>query len=125
MTRFGSTIWLIRKPTNSDWSRGRQKSESPAADAEDSFGTYQNREAELAARTAAHGRVVEADIAAAATLAADAQAVAAGLEHGAAGLVAGSAGNAAAVLSVFALADAAREIALTAGNPVQRAAATA
>ena len=79
----------------------------------------------LSAGTAAHWRVVEADVAAAAALTALLQAVAAGLNHGAAGLVAACAADAAAVLRVFALANTAGEIALAAGDAVAGAAAAA
>ena len=74
---------------------------------------------------AANWRVVEADVAAATRFAAGAEAVAAGLNHGLAGLVAARAANAAAVLSVFALANTDGEIALAAGDAVERTTAAA
>lgn len=82
-------------------------------------------EPKLRAGAAADRRVVEADVAAAAALAALLQAVAAGLNHGLAGLIATRAADAAAVLRVFAFANTDREIALAAGDAVARAAAAA
>ena len=79
----------------------------------------------LRAGTAADRRVVEADVAAAAALAALRQAVAACLNHRTAGLVAARAADAAAVFRVFAFANTAREIALAAGDAVAGAAAAA
>jgi hypothetical protein len=67
---------------------------------------------ESAARAAADGRVVEADVAAATRLAALGEAVAAGLEHLAALLVARGAGDAAAVFGDLADAVAASQVAL-------------
>lgn len=75
--------------------------------------------------TAAHGRVVEANIAAATALAAGVQAIGASLNHGRAGLVATGAANAAAVLGIFALANTDGEVALAAGNAVAGATAAA
>jgi hypothetical protein len=74
---------------------------------------------------AADWRVVEADVAGAARLAAGAEAIAAGLNHRTASLVARSAADAAAVFGVFALANTHGEVALAAGDPVARAAAAA
>jgi hypothetical protein len=87
--------------------------------------TFKLLSQELRAGTAAHGRVVEADVAAAAAFAALRQAVAAGLDHGLAGLVAARAADAAAVLGVFALANTDGEIALTARDAVAGATAAA
>jgi len=84
---------------------------------------YQRQQ--LGAGTAAHWRVVEADVAAATRFAAGAQAVAACLNHGRAGFVARSAANAAAVFGVFALANTDGEIALAAGDSVTGATAAA
>ncbi len=72
----------------------------------------------LRAGAAANRRVVKADVAAATTLAALRQAVAAGLDHCRAGLIATRGAYAAAVLRVFALANANRQIDLAAGNTV-------
>jgi hypothetical protein len=80
---------------------------------------------QLGACTAADRRVVEADVAAAAALAALRQAVAAGLDHRAASFVAAGAADAATVFGVFALANTHRQIALAARDTVQRAAAAA
>jgi hypothetical protein len=80
-----------------------------------SFGETRLR---LRTRAAAHRRVVEADVARAARLAAGAQALAAGLDHRRAGLVARRAGDAHAVLRVLALAVATAQIALAALNAV-------
>jgi hypothetical protein len=79
----------------------------------------------LRARAAAHGRVVEADVAAATVFAARRKRVAAGLNHRCARLVAARAADAAAVLGVFALAGALREVALTAADAVACAVAAA
>ena len=84
-----------------------------------------NNSARLGAGAAANRRVVEADVARAATLAAGLEAIAAGLDHRTAGLVARGAADAAAVFGVFALANTAGQIALTASNAVERAAAAA
>jgi hypothetical protein len=80
---------------------------------------------QLGAGAAANRRVVEADVAAAAALAALLQAVAASLNHGAAFLVAAVAADAAAILRVFTLALTAGEVHLAALNAVLRAAAAA
>ena len=80
---------------------------------------------QLGAGAAANRRVVEADVAAAAALAALREAIAAGLNHGLAGLVAARAANAAAVLGVFALANTDGEVALTAADAVAGASAAA
>ena len=80
---------------------------------------------QLRTAAAANRRVVEADVAAAARLAAARQAVAAGLDHGLAGLVATRAADAAAVLGVFALANTDGEVALAARDTIARAAAAA
>jgi hypothetical protein len=80
---------------------------------------------QLSAGAAANRRVVEADVASAAALAALLQAIAARLNHRAAFLVAARAANAAAILRVFALALAAGEINLAALNAIPRAAAAA
>ena len=74
---------------------------------------------------AANWRVVEADVAGTARFAAGAEAIAAGLNHGLAGLIARRAANAAAVFGVFALANTDGEIALAAGDAVERAATAA
>ena len=79
----------------------------------------------LGAGAAANRRVVEADVAAAAALAALREAIAAMLTHGLAGLVAAGAANAAAIFGVFAFANADGEIALTARNAVAGATAAA
>lgn len=79
----------------------------------------------LRAGAAADGRVVEADVAAAAAFAALLQAFAALLDHLAAGLVAAGAVDAAAVLGELALAVAASEVDLAAGDAVVGAAAAA
>ena len=73
---------------------------------------------QLGAGAAADRRVVEADVATAAALAARAEAVAASLDHRRAGLVAARAANAAAILRVFALANTHCQIALAARNAV-------
>src|ERR1700722_16591101 len=83
------------------------------------------RLARTSARPAAAGRVVEADIAAAAVLAAAIKRLTARLHDRAARLVAAAAGDAAAVGRVFALADAAGEVALANGQAVQGRAARA
>jgi hypothetical protein len=75
------------------------------------------------AGAAADRRVVEADVAAATALAAGFEAIAARLENRAAGLVARDAANAAAVLRILALANAAGQVALAAANAVARAVA--
>ena len=80
---------------------------------------------QLGAGAAADRRVVEADVAAATRFAAGVQAIAACLDHGLASLVAGGAADAAAVFGVFALANTAREIALTAADAVVGAVAAA
>ena len=80
---------------------------------------------QLGAGTAADRRVVEADVAAAAALAALLQAIAARLNHRAAFLVAARAANAAAILRVLALALTASEVDLAALNAVPGAAAAA
>jgi hypothetical protein len=77
------------------------------------------------AGAAAAGRVVEADVAAAALLEAAMQRRAARLQDRAASLVAAGAGDAAAVRRVFTLAHAAGEVALAYGQAVERAAAGA
>ena len=82
-------------------------------------------ELRLSARPAAAGRVVEADVAAAAVLAAAIERLAARLHDRAARLVAAAAGDAAAVGRVVALADAAGEVALANGQAVQGRAARA
>jgi hypothetical protein len=74
---------------------------------------------------AADWGVVEADVAAAAGLAASREAVAAGLQDIAASLVAGGAADAAAVLGVFALANTAGQVALADADSVLAAAAAA
>jgi hypothetical protein len=79
----------------------------------------------LRAGAAADRRVVEADVATAATLAASAEAVAARLNHRAAGFVARRAADAAAVLGVFTFANTDGEVALAAGDPVAGARAAA
>ena len=84
------------------------------------FGLHQ-----LRAGAAADWRVVEADVAAATRFAAGVEAVAARLDHGLAGLVAGGAADAAAVFGVFAFANTDGEIALAAGDSVERATAAA
>ena len=80
---------------------------------------------QLSAGAAANRRIVEADIASAAALAALLQAIAASLNHGAAFLVAAVAADAAAIFSVFTLALTAGEVDLAALNAVLRAAAAA
>src|SRR3954470_8445683 len=80
---------------------------------------------QLGAGAAANRRAVEADVAAAAALAALRQAVAAGLNHRTAGLVAARAADAAAVLREFALANSNGEVALAAGDAVAAADAAA
>jgi hypothetical protein len=80
---------------------------------------------QLRAGAAANRRVVEADVAAAAALAAGLEALAAGLDHLAAGLIARRAADAATVFGVFTLANAAGQVALAASNTVEGAAAAA
>jgi hypothetical protein len=80
---------------------------------------------QLGAGAAANRRVIEADVAAAAALAAGLEAVAASLDHRTAGLVARRAADAAAVFGVFALANTAGQIALAAANAVAGATAAA
>jgi hypothetical protein len=80
---------------------------------------------QLCGGAAADRRVVEANVAAAATLAAGAEAVAASLDHCTARFVARRAADAAAVFSIFALANTDGEIALAAGDSVARAATAA
>jgi len=80
---------------------------------------------QLSAGAAANRRIVEADIASAAALAALLQAIAASLNHGAAFLIAARAADAAAIFRVFALALTAGEINLAALDAVPRAAAAA
>src|SRR3954451_13340143 len=80
---------------------------------------------QLRTGAAADRRVVEADVASAARLAAARQTIAARLNHGLAGLVARCAADAAAVFGVFALANTDGEVALAAGDSVARAAAAA
>jgi len=82
-------------------------------------------ELQLGVCAAANGRAVEADVAAAAALAALRQAVAAGLNHRTAGLVAARAADAAAVFGEFTLANSRREVALAAGDAVAGANAAA
>jgi len=79
----------------------------------------------LRAGAAANRRVIEADVAGAARLAAARQTIAARLNHRLASLVAGGAADAAAVFGVFALANTDGEVALAAGDSVARAAAAA
>jgi hypothetical protein len=94
--------------------------------ARDSFRDFSPRELRGGlAGAAAAGRVVEADVAAAALLEAALQRRAARLQNRAARLVAAGAGDAATVLGGFALADAAGQVALTDGQAVERAAAGA
>jgi hypothetical protein len=78
----------------------------------------------LAGSAAARG-VVEANVAAAALLQAALQRRTAGLEDRAARLVAAGAGDAAAILCVFTLADAAGQVALADAQSVERTAAGA
>jgi len=80
---------------------------------------------QLSAGAAANRRVVEADVASAAALAALLQAIAASLNHGAAFLIAARAADAAAIFRVFAFANAAGEIALAAADAIEGAAAAA
>jgi hypothetical protein len=80
---------------------------------------------QLRAGAAANRRVVEADIAAAAALAALLEAVAAGLNHRTAGFVARRAADAAAVFGVLALANTAGQIALAAADAIAGATAAA
>jgi hypothetical protein len=77
------------------------------------------------ARAAAHGRVVEAHVAAATVLAALLEAGAARLDLLAAFLVAGGAGDAAAIFGLLALAVGEGEVALADADAVLAAAATA
>lgn len=70
---------------------------------------------------AAHGRAVEAHVAAAALLAAARQGIAAGLQDAAAGFVAAETGDAAPVFDVLALGNAAGEIALANHHAIERA----
>ena len=83
---------------------------------------YSNK---LRTGAAANWRVVEADVAAATRFAAGAEAIAASLNHGLASLVARRAADAAAVFGVFALANTDGEVALAAGDSVERATAAA
>ena len=75
------------------------------------------------AGTAANGRVVKANVAAATRIAAASQAIAARLNHFAASLIARQAGDAAAVLGVFAFANPHGEVALANGLTVAGTAA--
>jgi hypothetical protein len=77
------------------------------------------------AGSAAAGRVVEADVAAATLLQAAIERGAAGLQNRRAGFVAAGAGDAAAVSGLLALADAACKVALAKCQAVERAAAGA
>jgi hypothetical protein len=79
----------------------------------------------LCGGTAANRRVVEADVTAAAALAARAETIAAGLDHCTAGFVARGAADAAAVFGVFALANTDGEVALAARNSIAGATAAA
>lgn len=99
----------------------------PAQERRDSFELVRqvSRIADHLAGAAANRRVVERDVAAATAVAAGGQAIAARLENRAAGLVARRAGDAAAILRVLTLADAASEVTLTAADPILAAADTA
>jgi hypothetical protein len=93
--------------------------------ARDSFQIRSPRMRFALAGAAAAGRVVEADVAAAALLEAALQGRAARLQDRTARLVAAGAGDAAAVLRVFTLADAAGQVALANAQAIERAAARA
>ena len=127
-----STLARVRKPTDRLFPRQKKQSPRPFAvrDSEENCFlapgvSATSGKALASAGPAAAGRVVEADVAAAAVLAAGVERLAAGLQDGAARLVAAGAGNRAAIGGGLTLADAASEVALADGQPVEGRAAGA